>query len=83
MKTVDQVESVTGVGVIAAIPKLSLNARASVLVTNEERSGIVAESFRSLRASLTLHRINEDARTFLFTSSMPSEGKTFAVRTLQ
>lgn len=77
MKTVDQVENVTGVGVIAAIPKLSLNARASVLVTNEERSGIVAESFRSLRASLTLHRINEDARTFLFTSSMPSEGKTF------
>jgi capsular exopolysaccharide synthesis family protein len=77
MKTVDQVESITGVGVIAAIPKLSLNARASVLVTNEERSGIVAESFRSLRASLTLHRINENARTFLFTSSMPSEGKTF------
>ena len=77
MKTVDQVESITGVGVIAAIPKLSLNARASVLVTNEERSGIVAESFRSLRASLTLHRINEKARTFLFTSSMPSEGKTF------
>ena len=77
MKTVDQVEGITGVGVIAAIPKLSLNARASVLVTNEERSGIVAESFRSLRASLTLHRINENARTFLFTSSMPSEGKTF------
>lgn len=77
MKTVDQLEGITGVGVIAAIPKLSLNARASVLVTNEERSGIVAESFRSLRASLTLHRSNEKARTFLFTSSMPSEGKTF------
>jgi capsular exopolysaccharide synthesis family protein len=46
-------------------------------VAHEERSGIVAESFRSLRASLTLHRLNENARTFLFTSSMPSEGKTF------
>ncbi len=77
IKTVDQVESFTGVNVIAAIPKLSLSTRASVLVTNEERSGIVAESFRSLRASLTLHRLNENARTFLFTSSMPSEGKTF------
>lgn len=77
IKTVDQVEQLTGVNVIAAIPKLSLSTRASVLVTNEERSGIVAESFRSLRASLTLHRLNESARTFLFTSSMPSEGKTF------
>lgn len=77
IKTVDQVESFTGVNVIAAIPKLSLSTRASVLVTNEERSGIVAESFRSLRASLNLHRLNENARTFLFTSSMPSEGKTF------
>lgn len=77
IKTVDQVEQFTGVNVIAAIPKLSLSTRASVLVTNEERSGIVAESFRSLRASLTMHRINENARTFLFTSSMPSEGKTF------
>ncbi len=77
IKTVDQVEQFTGVNAIAAIPKLSLSTRASVLVTNEERSGIVAESFRSLRASLTLHRQNENARTFLFTSSMPSEGKTF------
>ncbi len=77
VKTVDQVELLTGVNVIAAIPKLSLTTRASVLVTNEERSGIVAESFRSLRASLTLHQLNENARTFLFTSSMPSEGKTF------
>ena len=77
VKTVDQVEQLTGVNVIAAIPKLSLTTRASVLVTNEERSGIVAESFRSLRASLTLHQLNENARTFLFTSSMPSEGKTF------
>lgn len=77
IKTVDQVENLTGVNVIAAIPKLSLSTRASVLVANEERSGIVAESFRSLRASLTLHRLNENARTFLFSSSMPSEGKTF------
>jgi succinoglycan biosynthesis transport protein ExoP len=77
IKTVDQIEQLTGVNVIAAIPKLSLSTRASVLVANEERSGIVAESFRSLRASLTLHRLNENARTFLFTSSMPSEGKTF------
>jgi capsular exopolysaccharide synthesis family protein len=77
IKTVDQIENLTGVNVIAAIPKLSLSTRASVLVANEERSGIVAESFRSLRASLTLHRLNENARTFLFSSSMPSEGKTF------
>lgn len=77
IKTVDQIEDLTGVNVIAAIPKLSLSSRASVLVANEERSGIVAESFRSLRASLTLHRLNENARTFLFSSSMPSEGKTF------
>ena len=37
----------------------------------------VAESFRSLRASLTMLAHADTRRSFLFTSAMPSEGKTF------
>ena len=50
----------------------SILAVQEVPAEHTKRSGIVAESFRSLRASLTLHRLNENARTFLFSSSMPT-----------
>jgi succinoglycan biosynthesis transport protein ExoP len=46
-----------------------------VLLNNA--SGTVAESLRSLRATLSLLGKVEDRRTILFTSAFPDEGKTF------
>lgn len=42
-----------------------------------DAKGALAESFRSLRSSLSLLGREELRRTFLFTSALPSEGKTF------
>jgi len=49
----------------------------SELVVKDERSGQVAESFRSLRASVAMNARVENQRTFLLTSALPSEGKSF------
>lgn len=49
----------------------------SELVVKDERSGLVAESFRSLRASVAMNARVENQRTFLLTSALPSEGKSF------
>ena len=92
IKTVDQIEHLTKLPVVAAIPKIisatkskgaSVRKGARDLTTNEElvvkedRSGIVAEAFRSLRASVAMNVRVENQRSFLFTSAVPSEGKSF------
>ena len=76
IKTVDQVERLSGVPVLAAIPEKA-HADARSLDVIAEREGIVAESFRSLRTSLAMVARGNERRTFLFTSAVPSEGKTF------
>ncbi len=51
--------------------------RGSELVVKDDRSGLVAEAFRSLRASVAMNTHSENQRTFLLTSAVPSEGKSF------
>ena len=43
----------------------------------QERHSFVAEAFRTLRTSIALVGGREQRQIFLFTSAMPSEGKTF------
>jgi polysaccharide biosynthesis transport protein len=50
----------------------------SALVVKEERSGIVAEAFRDLRATIAMNDRMANQRSFLFTSALPSEGKSFS-----
>ena len=52
-------------------------ARGSELVVKDDRSGLVAEAFRSLRTTVAMNTHVENQRTFLFTSAVPSEGKSF------
>ena len=80
IQTVEQAEQATGLPVLSAIPKKkkqkgAIHERALDSVT--DRNGLIAESFRSLRASLAMLAHSDTRRSFLFTSAMPSEGKTF------
>ena len=52
-------------------------SRGKELVVQSERTGIVAEAFRTLRVSVAMHLHAENQRSFLFTSAIPSEGKSF------
>ena len=51
--------------------------RGGELVVKDDRSGVVAEAFRSLRATIATNARVEKQRTFLLSSAIPSEGKSF------
>jgi succinoglycan biosynthesis transport protein ExoP len=89
IKTVDQAEAHFGLPVLAAVPDVN-NARASntakgsalpgsanYRLVAEAPEGPAAEAFRNLRASLSLLGPESERKVFLFTSALPSEGKSF------
>ncbi len=77
-RSVDAVESQLGLPVLAALPDIPKAAAAdrSFLVT-QEPAGAVAEGFRTLRTSLSIEIGETDRGPILFTSALPSEGKSF------
>ena len=80
IKTVEQAEQISGLPVLAAVPRKKRqkgNTDERTLDSVSDRQGLIAESFRSLRASVAMLANAETRRSFLFTSAMPSEGKTF------
>lgn len=89
--TVDELEARTSMPVLAAIPQMNdkvikqlkggilpgREAWAPTLIFGREESQtIIAESFRVLRAALSLLGPAGERKTTLVTSSLPSEGKT-------
>jgi polysaccharide biosynthesis transport protein len=78
IKTVDDAELMLGLSVFSAVPKMNgiRNGHVPLLVMEKAQSE-GAEAFRTLRASLLTLNKMDDKRVFLFTSAMPSEGKTF------
>jgi capsular exopolysaccharide synthesis family protein len=80
IQTVEQAEQVTGLPVLSAVPRKKKQrgqAEDRTLDAIIDRQGMIAESFRSLRASVAMLSNAETRRSFLFTSPLPSEGKTF------
>jgi succinoglycan biosynthesis transport protein ExoP len=69
LKTVTQTEDFLGLPVFCAIPKFDIAA--------QEASAAKIEAFRTLRAGLSLLGPQAERKVFLFTSSLPDEGKTF------
>ncbi len=89
IKTVDQAESILKLPVLAAIPEAKIGAKpnqssrkdvaagASYRLVAEAPEGPIAEAFRNLRAALSLLGRETERKIFLFTSAMPTEGKSF------
>jgi len=90
VKTVDQAEAAIGLPVLSAVPETrtsELKAKraadatergaAKYRLVDEFPGGPIAESFRNLRASLSLLGRAADRKVFLFTSALPNEGKSF------
>jgi polysaccharide biosynthesis transport protein len=77
-RTPAEAERCLGVPALADIPKaLKIRSDDDCLVLVKQPGSAAAESFRSLRASLSLLRKDELCKTLLFTSALPSEGKSF------
>jgi capsular exopolysaccharide synthesis family protein len=78
LHTVDQTEAFLGVPVLSAIPRFpgTRAEQLNLITANQPQSG-EAESFRTLRTALSMLGRADDLRVSLFTSALPSEGKTF------
>ncbi|MCX6928129.1 MAG: exopolysaccharide transport family protein [Verrucomicrobia bacterium] len=78
IKTVDEAETHLRFPVLAAISDLKeVKKLHHPLVVLDDPHSAGAEAFRTLRTSLSMLGRVEDRRVFLFTSSLPAEGKTF------
>ncbi len=90
VKTVDQAEATLGLPVLAAIPETKTSeakkprrgkgpprGATKYRLVDEAPGGPIAESFRNLRAALSLLGPAADRKVFLFTSALPNEGKSF------
>jgi capsular exopolysaccharide synthesis family protein len=78
IKGVDDAEQYLQLPVLASIPRLrEVKKRGKNLVAADGSTSQGAEAFRTLRTALTMLGRQEDRRTFLFTSALPSEGKSF------
>jgi len=90
IKTVDQAETTLHLPVLAAIPEIGKEDSVTELnpevppgsdcyrLVAEAPEGPAAESFRNLRASLSLLGPETERKVFLFTSAVPNEGKSFS-----
>ncbi|HMP72065.1 MAG TPA: polysaccharide biosynthesis tyrosine autokinase [Kiritimatiellia bacterium] len=73
----EEVERTLGLPVLGAIPLIQgKTVRDRGLVSHAKSSGEVAETFRSLRATLSMNPIGRDARLLMITSAHAGEGKS-------
>ena len=75
VKTRDNLEEITGVGVVGAIP-LDKERRRQPAISFETDNSPTAEAFRTLRTNLQFLAIDSPPRVLVVTSSVPSEGKS-------
>lgn len=80
LKSMDDVESITGAEPMAALPyDPSVKDRP---LTSDDASGPLNEAFRVLRTNLVFADLDAKRHTILVTSSVPDEGKTFCATNL-
>jgi len=86
VRTVAELEEYTGFPILGAIPQskepvqktVKKGSRSHVLLFNNDNHSPTAESIRNLRAGLSFLGDKEERRSFMFTSAVPGEGKSFA-----
>jgi capsular exopolysaccharide synthesis family protein len=79
IKTVEELEQITGLPVLARIPRvrsLGKRLRSRGGVSDVLRQGAGAEAFRSLRASLRYFNVDGDLRSLLVVSPDAQDGKS-------
>ena len=76
LQTVDQAERVLGLPLLAAVPELSRRARSAGVSLVGAAEAAQREAFRTLRTTFGLTK-EPEIHSFLFTSAIPGEGKSF------
>jgi len=73
---IDDVEETLGLPVVGLIPHVGPSDDRAILIPHFSSQSVLAESFRSLRASLQFSALEKDIKTIVVTSATPLEGKT-------
>jgi len=76
IKTVDHLKELTELPLIGVLPIVK-KAKGDEIIVDQSPNSLIAESFRNFRTNLQYAHIGIDAKTFLVTSFLPGEGKTF------
>jgi len=79
IRTADESEHYLALPVLGEIPRLPKNEIHNCIVTangNQDSAGL--EVFRTLRTTLAMRGRETGGKSYLFTSALPDEGKTFA-----
>jgi polysaccharide biosynthesis transport protein len=78
LKSLEETEEFLNFPVLSAVPRVpELESASSQIIMNDEANFAGAESFRSLRTSISVLHKGRSFKTILFTSALPEEGKTF------
>ncbi len=77
IRSVDQVERISGLSVLASVPESKRKDLDKVSVLTSDPASYEAEAFRSLRTALSFLGPEKDRKTVLFTSANPGEGKSY------
>lgn len=85
-RSVQELEEITGLPVLSLIPKVEsgddghkLTKNDISMMTYNEPSGVIGETFRSLRTSLTYSLPDSQIGALMITSAGPSEGKSTTI----
>ena len=82
VRTVSDLELLTSVPVVGAIPTGNFKGREDSLALVNDANGPATEAVRSLRAGLTFLGDARERCTFLITSALPGEGKSWVASNL-
>lgn len=76
IKTVEHLKDLSTLPLIGVLPHVK-NASNEGIIVNEEPNSYISEAFRNFRTNLQYANAGVQAKTFLVTSFLPGEGKTF------
>jgi polysaccharide biosynthesis transport protein len=77
IRSIDQVEKISGLPVLTSIPESKRKNLDKESVLNSDPASYEAEAFRSLRTAHSFLGPQRDRKTVLFTSANPAEGKSY------
>ncbi len=76
IRTVEQLKEISELSLIGVLPLLK-ESESQGLVVDQSPNSQISEAFRNLRTNLQYANVDLNAKTFLVTSFLPGEGKTF------
>ncbi|MES2681821.1 MAG: polysaccharide biosynthesis tyrosine autokinase [Bacteroidota bacterium] len=76
IKTAEHLKELTDLPLIGVLPFVK-NAESDGIIVDQTPTALISEAFRNFRTNLQYANIDINAKTYLVTSYLPGEGKTF------